>query len=170
MLFLLIFLLSLVGCGPQMHDTVESLPRGAYILDKESFMKTPKPVTPYVVHFLRSKGFLINPLNIKGRMLRYTLFADYKVITEGNQNVAVLRLLADCPRNKRGNALITIKRTIDPNEPLDRHIRLMVTALDNKFPIVNGSGQATCSFEYGLESSFSAKGRLRSNRSNSMRR
>lgn len=155
-MFLVIFALFLLTncCGPRIYDTVESLPRGAYVIDEASFSKVPAPVRPYVVHFLRSKGCVIEKINAECRTFRYHLYADYYVEKMNGEDVAVLKLFADSARNRAGNALITIKRSINPEEPLERHIRLMVTALDNKYPILGGKGVAESHFAYGREVSL----------------
>ena len=127
------------------HDTVESLPRGVYALDRKSFEGAPPALTPYIVQFLRSKGFLLDKLNQTNRSVRYKMFAHYSV----KNGVATLRLLADNVKSRHNDAVITITRSIDPDEPEEKHIRLMVTALDNKYPILGSTGAATCTFIYG---------------------
>lgn len=148
MFIIALVVLLLGGCVQKsVHDTVESLPRGAYALDRKSFEGAPPALTPYIVQFLRSKGFLLGKLqqSESERAVRYKLYANYSV----KNGVATLRLLADNVRSRHNDAVITITRSIDPTETEDQHIRLMVTALDNKYPILSSTGAATCTFIYG---------------------
>lgn len=144
-IFLLLLLLS--GCVQKsVHDTIESLPRGTYTLDRTSFGNVPAPVTPYLVQFLRSKGFLMDRLDVdKNPATRYRLYVRYFV----EDGIAKMYLLADNLRSRQNDAVITITRTVDPNESEEKRIRLMITALDNKYPILSSSGVATCTFTYG---------------------
>jgi len=148
-MFILILLCVLMsGCGNRhIHDTIESLPRGVYVLNRTSFSQVPPAVTPYVVRFLRTKGFLMDKLNVAKNSVRYKLYVHYTV--DKKRNLATLYFLADNVKSPTDDAFITITRTIEPGEPMEQHIRLMVTALDNKHPILSGSGVASCVFEYG---------------------
>lgn len=153
-MFFIFLLLLLAGCSQKIHDTFESLPVGSYTIDKESFSQLPDCATPLIINFFKRKGFLIETINLKETRKkalphRYTLKAKFSMEKQASEKVACLKVLLENRSSKSNNALVTIKRTFDPLVPLETNIRLMVTALDHKLPIVTHSGSATSTFEYG---------------------
>ena len=154
MLFLLfVLLVGLTGCLHKMHDTIDSLPVGAYSLDK-SFESAPEPVRPIIARIFQRKGFVLEDINInsdqnRAARYRYVLSTKFTMEQSGSDSVLCLKLLITALHNRNANSLITIRRTLDPRLPVEQNIKLMVTALENKFPILSQAGTGSSTFEVG---------------------